>query len=454
MTLDAVDPAWAWQPYVPDADHPWDRRRAAHLFRRAGFGATTGRLDEAVRGTPADAVARLLDGDPQSAEFDAEADRLTAAVVAGGGGDKLAASWLYRMLGSPHPLRERMTLCWHGHFATSAAKVTDAAAMQRQNDLLRRHALGDFAALTLEVSRDPAMLTYLDSATNRKAHPNENYARELMELFCLGEGNYSEHDVRELARCFTGWGVRRNAFRFNAYEHDSGEKSFLGATGPFGGEEAVSVVLDQPAASRFIARKVFHWLVCDEPAPPDALIEPLAVEFRNAGLNVRPLVARILGSRLFFSDVAAGRKVRSPVELAVGLLRTLDGSTDLNALALETAESGQSLFYPPNVKGWDGGRAWIDSSTLLGRANLVRRLLENPKTRFGGGRLADFAARHVPDDPAAQVDWLATLLLAVPPSPALAERLRAIAADGPSGRDRRLKTLLHAMSTLPEFQLC
>jgi uncharacterized protein (DUF1800 family) len=249
------------------------------------------------------------------------------------------------------------------------------------------------------------------------------------------------------------WGLRRDKFRFNEYEHDTGEKSFLGATGAFGGEDAVRVVLEQPAAARFISRKLFRWFVLDEPSPPDALIEPLAEEFRGSGLNIAVLVRRIIGSRLFFSDLATGRKVRSPVELAVGLLRGLKGSTDLNALAAGTAETGQSLYYPPNVKGWDGGRAWIDSSTLLGRANLVRRLLENGKTRFDGGRLDELAAKYVADDPAAQVAWLGDLLLAVPLSQPVRDRLTAIAADEGRDRNRRLKDVIHAMSTLPEFQL-
>src|SRR5690606_21813964 len=256
--------------------------------------------------------------------FRQESDALASAVLAGGDSKKLSAWWLYVMLRTPDVLREKMTLFWHGHFATSAAKVQDAWLMHRQNELFRRHALDAWETLVQGVSRDPAMLIYLDSAVNRKSHPNENYARELMELFCLGEGQYSEQDIREAARCFTGWEVRRGKFYLNRRQLDLGEKTVLGERGPFSGEEVVRVILRQPAAPRFLARKLVRFFVLDEPELPDALLEPLAVEFRESGLDVGRLVRRILGSRLFFSEHALGRKVRSPVELGVGLLRALE----------------------------------------------------------------------------------------------------------------------------------
>ena len=455
MTLDlnALDPQVAWRPYEPSASSPWTRARAAHLFRRAGFGASPTDLAAAAEDTPASVIEQLFAPGAEATSFAASADQLATTAATGGGSKQLAAAWVYRLLGTPDVLREKMTLFWHGHFTSSADKVTDARLMLAQNKLLREHALGDFATLVQEISRDPAMLIYLDSATNRKAHPNENYARELMELFCLGEGNYTEHDVTEVARCFTGWEVRRDRYRFNKYEHDSGTKSFLGATGDFGGEDAVRIVLEQTAAPRFIARKLFQFFVCDEPSPPDALIEPLAVAFRESNLDVASLVRKILGSELFFSDAVVGRKIRSPADVAIGLLRSLEGSADANMIAIGMAEIGQSLLYPPNVKGWPGGRNWIDSSTLLGRANLVRRLLDNGKTRFGGGSLSDYAKRHgIGDAPDAQVDWIANLLLAIPLSSEVQSRIIALASDE-RNLDKRLRNIVYIVCSLPECQL-
>jgi uncharacterized protein (DUF1800 family) len=231
--LAKVDPAWAWSPYEPDTRQPWDRARAAHLYRRAGFAANWQQLDEAVQQEPAAIVRQLLAAGAKGNDFKLEMEQLGKTILASGNPQSLSAWWLYWMLHTPDQCGEKATLFWHGHFATSAAKVTSARLMLAQNDLLRRHALGNFVELVQAVSRDPAMLIYLDSATNRKLRPNENYARELMELFCLGPGNYTERDIQEIARSFTGWEVRDEKFRFNPYQHDRGQKSLLGANWRF-----------------------------------------------------------------------------------------------------------------------------------------------------------------------------------------------------------------------------
>jgi uncharacterized protein (DUF1800 family) len=447
--LQNIDPAWAWAPFTPEP-RPWSRSLAAHLFRRAGFGANTQQLDDAVRQSPAEVVAGLLSDADEAAAFRSESQVLADAILATGDARNLAPWWLHRMLNTPNQLREKLTLFWHGHFATSGEKVTQIRLMYDQNELLRRNALGDFAAMVRDISRDPAMLIYLDSATNRKAHANENYARELMELFCLGEGNYSEQDVQELARCFTGWEIRRERFRFNRFQHDTGEKTILGQSGQFTGEEAVNLVLEQDSAARFIIGKLFRYLICDEPEPPPALLEPLARQFRDDGLTLPGVLQRMLSSQLFFSPQAVARKVRSPVELAAGLLRCLQGSGNVKNLATETAQLGQSLLFPPNVKGWDGGRAWINSATLLGRANFVRRLLADENTRFDGGTLAELAARRGVSKPRDFVQWLSELLLAVPlASPILDQLEVAVTASKERGYQEALSTL----ATLPEFQL-
>jgi uncharacterized protein (DUF1800 family) len=451
--INGVDPKWAWSPYEPDRERPWDRAAAAHLYRRAGFGASRQQLDEAIRAEPADAIERLLAPGAGTDDFDVQVDQLAQTVLATGDPKNLSAVWLYRLNGTPNPLLEKMTLFWHGHFATGADKVADAKMMLAQNELLRRHALGGFGEFVHAISRDPAMLVYLDSATNRKSHPNENYARELMELFCLGEGNYTEKDVQQLARCFTGWEVRRGRFRFNQYQHDEGEKNILGRSGSFDGEEAVNIILEQPAAPRFIARKLVKYFICDEPEPADHLIDPLAREFRDHELSVAPLVARIINSQLFFSDLVVGRKIRSPIDLAVGLLRALEGTTDVYGLSEQLAQLGHYLFYPPNVKGWDGGRTWINSSTLLGRANLVQDVLSSDKTRFARDTLESLLDSNGVQSPEDTVAWLTELLFAVQVPDDVRQQLVRLAAEGDGDRTRRTATVIHAMSTLPEFQL-
>ncbi|MGD9854085.1 MAG: DUF1800 family protein [Planctomycetaceae bacterium] len=451
--VNSIDPQWAWSPYEPDLDAPWTRRAAAHLFRRAGFAASSGDLDAAVGRPPSEVVRDLVNVRRETPAYQQEIDELARSMLAGGDPAKLSAWWIYRLLTSVDPLREKVTLFWHGHFAASAEKVADAELMYRQNQLLRNGALGDFGALVHHISRDPAMLIYLDSATNRKSHPNENYARELMELFCLGEGRYSEQDIRELARCFTGWEIRNGVFRFNRYQHDPGTKSILGAAGEFGGDEGVDVVLSQPAGPEFIVGKLVRFFVLDEPALPYALVEPLARQFRENELQIGPLIEIILSSKLFFSPPMRGAKVRSPVECGVGLLRALEGTTSAFELAAGTAEAGQHLFFPPNVKGWDGGRTWINSSTLLARANLVRALLDRPETRFAGGGLADLLDKHDVNSPTQIVDWLAEVLLAVDLSSDIRGELVRSIVTGNREREQNLRNLVHLVCTLPEFQL-
>lgn len=452
VDLSTIDADWAWTTYSPDMQRPWTRGRAAHLYRRAGFAATTQQLDAAVQKNPADVVADLFSAS-ESPEYQGEIDSLAQTALASGDAANLSAWWAYRMLTSPDQLQEKCTLLWHGHFATSGEKVTDPRLMHRQNELLRRHALGNFGQLVHDVSRDPAMLIYLDSATNRKSHPNENYAREVMELFCLGEGEYTEKDIRELARCFTGWEIRNGEFRFNRFQHDGGTKTILGQTGNFSGEEGVDIVLKQAACPRFIVTKLIRFFMFDEPQPPASLVEPLADEFRAENYALEPVLRRILSSNLFYSDACIGRKVRSPVEFAAGLLRGLEGSTNAYELARGMGELGQRLFFPPNVKGWDGGRTWINSSTLLARANLIRGLLDRNETRFAGGALAELVDKLKLTGSRKVVDWLAELFLAVDlPSEIGLQLVRQAESGGPD-REQRLRNTVHLITTLPEFQL-
>ncbi len=319
-----IDAKLAWSRFTPDEGQPWDLASVAHLYRRAGFAANWGQLQAGLQQSPAELVSALVACN-ESPEQAAEFTTMAQAMVNTGEPKRLAGAWLHRMLHTPCQLHEKATLFWHGHFATSGEKVTDARMMQQQHDLLRAEALGSFSKMVEEISRDPAMLIYLDSVTNRKAHPNENFARELLELFCLGEGNYTEADIREIARCFTGWQIKREKFRFNRYDHDFGEKTIFGSTGEFSGEQAVALVLQNEAGPYFIAEKLFRLLVMDEPAPDRRFLAPLATTLRDSNWELRPVVQQILNSRFFYSQIVRSAKIRSPIELACGMLLRVGG---------------------------------------------------------------------------------------------------------------------------------
>ncbi len=448
----APDAQSAWKPWQPTRRHPWDLRLAAHLFRRAGFGASHAQLNSAVSSNPQTCIDQLLSACGNDAAamqtFSKQMDAM-ASGLATSEPQELESWWLYRMLFTPAPLLEKLTLFWHGHFATSAAIVPNSAMMLVQNETLRTHALGPFEPLVQAISRDQAMLTYLSSTTNARLHPNENYARELMELFCLGVGNYTERDIQETARCFTGWEIRRGKFRFNRHQHDFDNKTLFGQTGKFDGDEAIHIILAQKDAPRFIARKLVNYFVCDHPIS-DELIEPLARDLRESDFRIAPTVRRILNSRYFYSEASVGQKIRGPVDLAIGLLRSLEATTGTIALAEALRPLGQRLFHPPNVKGWPGGRRWINASTFIGRVNLVTRLIVDSKVHFGGVTLAEYLGnQHGFDSPEVLVDTLAQSQLAVPLTDTIRRDLLHIAEQS---KDPTTEVLL-ALTALPEFQL-
>ena len=342
-----------------------------------------------------------------------------------------------------------MTLFWHGHFATGADKVMDARAMFRQNQLLRKHSLGLYEPFVKQISRDVAMLIYLDSEENRKTRPNENYARELMELFCLGPGNYTERDIKEVAKCFTGWEVQRSRFGFNEHQHDKSTKSFLGANGNFDGNDAIEVVLKQPAASQFIAKKLIRFFVFDDEEITDQFAAPIANQLRDSNFNIRDAVKTILSSNVFFSDVAIAKKIKSPVELAVGFLRFFDASTNINQLGQHLAAIGQLPLYPPNVKGWVGGRSWINASTILARANLITGILSNDKTKFKDGNLETWAKANSEHEITNSLAWVDEYLLATP----LSNQTKRAFEEISNKQNRDPAKVLGWVAALPEFQL-
>lgn len=374
QTFERFSRETAWQPYYPLGTNPWNAEKVAHLYRRAAFGANWETTRTAVDSTPTAVVSALVSGPADRREFEDDYRRLRDGVMASGEPKQLQSLWLYRMLYSPHPLEERMTLFWHNHFATSNAKVADVALMQRQHDVFRKHALGNFGEMLQEITRDPAMILWLDSNTNKKGKPNENYAREVFELFSLGVGNYTEQDIKEAARALTGWDVRNGKAVFNPREFDDGEKTILGRKGHWAAGDVVRIALEQPACARFIVRKLFRELVSETVEPSGDMLEPLAQEFRIRNYDIGWLVSKLLRSWVFYSTASIRQKVKSPIDFLVGTVRMLEGRVGTNAIAGQSEALGQSLFYPPSVKGWDGGRDWITSSTLLRRQNIVHEI--------------------------------------------------------------------------------
>jgi uncharacterized protein (DUF1800 family) len=371
-----------WQPYTPDDHAPWNRRRVVHLHRRAGFAGTWEEVERDLKEGPQAAIDRLLAGKAYSTavpeDFEATSRLLADAAVASGNIHRLKAWWLYRMVFSPDPLGERLTLLWHNHFATSNRKVQDLAMMRRQNDLFRQFARAPFAELLTHVVKDPAVLVWLDADSNRRQHPNENLARELMELFTLGVGNYSESDVKEAARALTGWTVKSGQVRDVTAYHDDGEKTILAARGKWSGDDLVGILLAQQAVSQRLARRVCELLMGEKVVEEPAVLE-LAAGLREHELNVGWAAEAVLRSAVFFAENNLGNRVLAPAEYVVGAVRALeifDPPPSTIVLAEWTAVMGQDLFEPPNVFGWAGGRAWINGRSLIARANFAQRLAD------------------------------------------------------------------------------
>lgn len=317
--------------------------------------------------------------------------------------------WWYReLLDSPSPLTERMTLFWHNHFTSSLRKVKRPSLLYHQNALLRRHALGSFAQLLQEVARDPAMVLYLDNQSNDQASPNENFARELLELFTLGEGHYEERDIKEAARAFTGWRVRRSTgrFHFAPHRHDAGTKVFLGRSGAWGGEDILRILLEQERTAQFIIEKMWRAFVSPEVDKKE--VARIAADFARGGYQIKGALRALLRSDAFWSPQARGALIKSPVELTVGTARALGLSVkDCEVLVRAGRQLGQDLFDPPNVKGWPGGADWITSHTLLVRQRVLR---EAARRRFPRGEgLEGWLGRG------AQPQGAAKLLLALAP---------------------------------------
>jgi uncharacterized protein (DUF1800 family) len=464
-TAKSIDPRWAWQPYLPSKEAPWDLPRVGHLYRRATFGATYSELEAGLKAGPEALIAQLLQGGTGQAEFDAEMAPLAKNLARYNDVAHLRAWWLSRMLHSPNPLQEKITLFWHNHFATSFAKVQSTRFMLAQYELLRRHALGHFSEMLREMSSDPAMLIWLDGRDSKKGNPNENYARELMELFSLGIGHYTEKDIREAARAFTGWEIQGINVVFNPKQHDDGKKIVLGQTGSWSADDIVRICLQQQSAASFLVGKLYRFLISDSVTPTPELLEPLSQQFRSSGYDFGALVKTMLSSTLFFSPLVYRTRIKAPVDFVLNIVRGLEGKIGATALAQSLEQLGQNLFSPPSVKGWDGGKTWLNGQTLLFRQNLALALTSTEDARFG--RRCDPAAlarKYHRETDSELVDFFLRLFLQGDVSAQTRTRLfdyqqHAHKLPAPvfwteqDVGDHRVRSLCHLVMTLPEFQL-
>jgi hypothetical protein len=437
-----------WQnDLTPIGPSDWNYDFAAHLLERAGFGGTPQEIQALAKLTPAQAIARLVrfEGtdvsqlppfdhsgihDPGLEPFPPSRPAVTDLAKEKGEAlgikvkptgnrrlqpvvneffywlrasvletNRVSYWWANRMLTSQRPLQEKMALFWHGHFASNEAKVRDYRKLLGQLELFQKQGMGNFRDLTVAVAQDPAMLSFLDAGVNVKGASNENFAREIMEIFTMGVGHYTEMDIREAARAFTGWNYVDVNFVVNKDQHDDGEKTFLGHTGRLDGVDVIDIIMQQPATADYIAGKIYRYFARQELSPE--LQKKLGAILRQNHYEITPLLETIFLSRDFYSPASVGTQIKSPVQLAVETYRKL-GQTNIPGVPdfnQATSALGQQLFSPPTVAGWAGGQSWITPGLLLERGNLARDILFPdisflPPDRYtGGGEVRRVAER-------------------------------------------------------------
>jgi uncharacterized protein (DUF1800 family) len=505
---------------LPQAENSWTLNEAAHLLNRAGFGGSpaeiaalhalgrTAAVDSLLQPTePGDAFPRPAWATPEQAAEDLrgriaqrrelqksirglppeQAEQLRRETFRKFQQEErrhaLEAQgwWFRRMLQSRAPLREKMTLFWHDHFATSAQKVRQPVLLINQNELFRQHAFGSFRDLTQAILMDPAMMLYLDTQNSRKGKPNENFAREVMELFTLGEGNYTEQDIREAARAFTGYQLNRQNGKVthNRRQWDESDKTIFGKTGPFTGAEVIDLIFEQDRPARFLAEKLWEFFVYDHPS--ESALAALARTFRDSGYRIAPLLREIFLSREFYAEPSIRSQIKCPVQFLITLLKQLEISEPPAGFPITAQQQlGQTLFMPPNVAGWDWGQAWINTNTLLTRYNLAGFLTKGtgqadapmnagrvktpgmapapkrPGRGWNGPDYGKIAPRPLRENPAKLVDSLIFRFFQGPlPDKARGSFIEyATAKKGVIFTDKETAELCHLMLSTPYYQLC
>ena len=471
-----------------------DRKLAAHLARRAGFGATVDELDRYVTMDYDDLVDYFLEPNDTTYVDEDLIYRRHPNIHA-----QLTHNpmfWAYRMLTTNSPLQEKVALLWHSIFATAEPKINNYGAAVNQINMFRDHGLGNFDNLLIELSKDPAMIVWLDNQTNHKDQINENYGREILELFSMGVGNYTEQDIKECARAFTGWTLKNPEymalmgakdsiwpygrifwhFQYDAQDHDDGEKTFLGETGNFNGDDVIKIIAKQDATSKFVARHLYNFFVADEvPVPSwehvapkdEAAIQLLSATYIKANYSIKEML-RVLFNSDFFK-VSGFMKVKSPAELVLGTLRStkdfyhIDGAdTSVYDVMEESGFMGQKLTNPPSVEGWHTGEEWITSGALVDRVNFASRYLSDPEN-VGVDRMLSRIDELVgdTDGPEKFVDACLSVLGEIEVSKETYESLMIIAEHSYSVNPERVQMdheaimkIFQIVSSSREFQLC
>lgn len=495
------------QPFKASVGEPFDGVKAAHLLARAGFGGTVAEVAGVMEAGVEKAVDGLMDfpdapveeqsksGGPDLSSIEGypknfseirkmmqgkteeERKRLRNQLMQANRqaiGETMGW-WLKRMATGPFPLQEKLALFWHGHFTSGAKEEKQASPMWVQNELHRTMGAGNFRAYVKAISRDPAMLDYLNNTQNRKANPNENYARELMELFTLGRDQYTENDIKESARAFTGWSHDGDDYVFNKRDHDEGEKVFMGQRGNFNGDDIIEIILKHKACAPYMASRLWNYFAYEPTDSDKEMIESLGNLLRESDWELRPVIRTILTSRAFYSERAVGTMIKSPIQLVIGTVRALGIEMPNTRLVLaQLAQMGQVPLQPPNVKGWPGGRLWINTSTLFVRYNTGVFLTggEIPdigRMKFGkaiivGGKQARDAARAGPvpfkadeetelrTPEAVAAYWVGRLIQ----RPIDDEKMATLVATlGNKPQDEpTVRRMIQLIVSMPDYQLC
>ncbi len=450
-SLASVDPAWAWAPYQPSQSCPWNSTLAAHLYRRAAFGATGTELQRAVKLGAQATIDQLLDPPAEGSELSTSREANEAHAARSGDAQGFQAWWLRRLIESGNPLVEKLTLFWHNRFAIGAAATGDLPLFHSHLQTLRGNTLGDFRSLLGALLRDPAMFIALGGSQNRRAQPNLAFARPWLEVFTVGSRAAGAEDIEGVARAFTGCFVYGSQLRFIDREHDDGVWTVLGRRGQCGCAELLDLLASHPQTARNLVRGLFCWFISETALPTDALLQPLADAILLPG-GVRTTVRTMLSSNLFFSRRAVGQKIKSPVELAVGLARGLEGTPPCLPLASDLGRLGQQLSEPPTARGWPTGSDWINTISLGARLQLGQDML-NGSREYGKGldpwpTAEKQGCRTVAE---ATQFWLELLLQNQLPASSVRTLIEAAQRERPgSSAARRIVTSILCQ---PEFQL-